>query len=276
MTRRSLIALIAVICIFACWQHFRNPSDVAAKASIDKASSQNPTLSDDSIATALMHVQMPGNIPSQIKKYEGFTLSFNKDNHTPNYVAWELAPSETDGTQSRYNKFWQDPEIEGCANTSDYVKSGFDRGHICPSADQKWSENAMKDCFVMANICPQDHRLNAGAWATLEKRERKWSVSHGGLIIISGPIYEQADTQTIGHTKVRVPSAFFKIFLAHKLEKPEAIAVIYPNMPAHGQMTDYYMTVDEVEQITGFDFFSALPDKTEEETERTFNRKIWK
>ena len=100
-------------------------------------------------------VKLPANLPSQVKEYTGFTLSFNSDNKTPNYVSWELLGEEVQYDIDRSDNFWQDTSVTGCPTTKDYTNSGYDRGHMCPAADQKWSQQAMYDCFVMANICPQ-------------------------------------------------------------------------------------------------------------------------
>lgn len=159
-------------------------------------------------------------------------MSFNKDNHTPNWVAWELLRSETGGEKSRHNKFWQDFEVDGCPDTRDYSNSGYDRGHMCPAADQKWSHEAMVDCFSLANIVPQDHALNTGAWKTLENKERKWAERDSAIVIVAGPIYETSDTSRIGRAGVRVPGAFFKVMIAPYLDEPRGIAFVYPNMTA--------------------------------------------
>ena len=213
--------------------------------------------------------------PEQIKEYTGFTVSFNKDNHTPNYVAWELLGSEIAYNVERNNNFWQDKEIEGCPQYKDYSRSGYDRGHLCPAADQKWSEEAMNDCFVMANMCPQDHNLNAGAWNTLENKERQWAKRDSAIVIVAGPIYEESDKKRIGNIGVRVPSAFFKAFLAPYLKEPRAIAFVYPNMSSPGNMQDYAMSIDDLEEITGYDLFPALPDDLENKVEAKFSFIEW-
>lgn len=228
-----------------------------------------------SSASELMDVKMDSNVPSQIKDYEGFRVSFNSENKTPNWVSWELLGSETEGTLSRSNKFWTDSDLEGCPSTSDYTRSGYDRGHLCPAADQKWSQKAMEDCFVLANIAPQDHQLNTGAWNTLENKERSWAKRDSALVIVAGPIYSAPDTKTVGRAEVRVPGAFFKILLAPFQDEPRAIAFIYPNMYSPGNMEEYVVTVDEVEKITGFDFFSALPDDIENKIEASSSYKEW-
>lgn len=223
----------------------------------------------------LMDVGMPGDILSQKKDYSGFRISFNKDNATPNWVAWELLGTETSGVKGRTNKFWKDDEIENCPVSGDYSRSGYDRGHLCPAADQKWSDKAMEDCFVMANICPQDHALNAGAWNTLENKTRSWASRDSVIYIVAGPIYESSDRTRIGQTGVRVPSAFFKVLLAPYCESPRGIGFVYPNMSAPGNMQDYAMTIDDVEKLTGFDFFHSLPDNIENEVESRFSFKEW-
>lgn len=220
-------------------------------------------------------VMIPTDLTSQVKEYTGFTLSFNKDNRTPNYVAWELLGTEVSNEVSRTDNFWQDSDIIGCTKHSDYTGSGFDRGHMCPAADQKWSEAAMNDCFVMANMCPQLHDLNADAWETLESKERIWAKRDSAVMIIAGPIYTEDDQSYIEKSKVRVPGAFFKVLLAPYLDEPRGIAFVYPHMKCPGNMQDYATSIDEVEKITGFNFFSELPDDIEAKVEATFSFTEW-
>ena len=227
------------------------------------------------VSEALDYAKVGEGVPEQIVEYEGFRVSFNPDNKTPNWVAWELLGSETDGQESRYNKFWQDTKVDGCPTTKDYSNSGYDRGHLCPAADQKWSKQAMIDCFSLANIAPQDHSLNSGAWSTLEKKERYWAERDSAIVIIAGPIYTEEDTKRIGEAGVRVPSAFFKVMIAPYLDHPRGIGFVYPNMTSPGNMRDYSMTIDEVEELTGIDFFYNLPDELETQIESTSSFKAW-
>lgn len=263
-----IIALIGVIrlCADSC-SRTGGPS-APAMASADGI----PHIPDLEIAKEQDASRRPNSL---LKKYTGFTVMFNPENHTPDWVGWELLASETDGENSRGNRFWNDSELDGCAYTEDYRNAGYDRGHLCPAADQKWSARAMEDCFSLANIAPQDHALNSGAWSTLEKKERQWAKRDSALVIVAGPIYNDSDNNKIGSTGVRVPSAFFKVFLAPYVEKPRAIGFIYPNMKSVGNMENYAVTVDEVEKITGLDFFSALPDSIEDFVESHKLFKEW-
>lgn len=220
-------------------------------------------------------VKLPSGLKSIMKDYEGFTVSFNPDNRTPNYVVWELLGSETEGNASRYNKFWQDEELTACPSTYDYSYSGYDRGHLCPAADQKWSDQAMVDCFSLANIAPQDHDLNTGAWKTLENKERTWAQRDSAIIIIAGPLYSDSDKERIGDAGVRVPGAFFKVLAAPFLDKPRGIAFVYPNMTAPGNMQQYSMTIRDLEKIVGFNFFSDLTQEEQDRLETTASFNEW-
>ncbi|MDE7409865.1 MAG: DNA/RNA non-specific endonuclease [Muribaculaceae bacterium] len=220
-------------------------------------------------------VEHTKDVPSVVKEYEGFTVDFNPENRTPNYVAWVLQGHETDGATSRSNKFWTDEELAGCPDTRDYSHSGYDRGHMCPAGEQKWSDKAMHHSFVMANICPQKHELNTGAWKTLEDKERSWARRDSAIVIVAGPIYDSSDSETIGRNKVRVPSAFFKVLLAPFAKPMRAIGFVYPNMKCDGNMQAYAVSVDDVEKMTGLDFFSALPDDIENDIEATVPFKDW-
>lgn len=222
----------------------------------------------------LDHVVMPAAVESAEHDYEGFRLSFNRHNRTPNWVAWELLGRETEGEAKRHNKFWQDRRVDGCPTTDDYKNSGYDRGHMCPAAEQRWSRKAMDDCFVMANMCPQDHALNSGAWNTLENKERLWARRDSAIVIVAGPLYEPDSRNTIGDG-VLVPSAFFKVLLAPYVDKPRSIAFVYPNMSSPGNMQNYVMTVDDLERLTGYDFFAALPDSLENEVEAVASFREW-
>ena len=106
---------------------------------------------------------------SQVIRHTGYTVSYNAETKIPNWVAWTLTPERFEETVSRYDKFLPDPEVAHPVTTEDYKRSGYDRGHLCPAADNKWDEQAMRESFYMTNVCPQDHNLNRGDWKELEE-----------------------------------------------------------------------------------------------------------
>ena len=273
-----IILLISGIIFFGFKLTGINPfaSEASDQTTHNRASSSGNSASDVGCDHAeLLRVETPSSLSSQEKDYRGFRLSFNADNHTPNWVAWELLRSETYGDVARNNNFWQDEDMKGCPVTDDYKHSGYDRGHMCPAADQKWDPQAMEDCFALTNMAPQAHTLNDGAWKTLENKERNWADRDSAIVIVAGPIYQEGDRERIGKIGVRVPGAFFKVIIAPYLDSPRGIAFVYPNTTAPGNMQNYVMTIREVERLTGLDFFSALPDDVEEMIETKASFRDW-
>lgn len=221
-------------------------------------------------------VIIPDDIPNIMLDYEGFSVGFNPEMHQPNYVVWTLEPDETAGDNSRTNaQFMADPQVDGCASLTDYRNSGFDRGHMAPAADMKWSEKAMADCHYLTNMCPQDKRLNSGAWATIEKNARKWALKYGPLVIVCGPVLSDRLTRSIGVTPVPVPERFFKVILAPHANPPMGIGFIMPNSYVEGGAQSTVVSIDDVEAVTGFDFFSELPDDIENEVEKQNKLRVW-
>lgn len=204
----------------------------------------------------------------QLIVHVGFALSYDSDFKTPQWVAWQLTAAEVEGGEPRASKFLPDPDVRGAqAYTSDYTRSGYDRGHMAPAADMKWSAQAMKESFYLTNVCPQNRNLNRGDWKDLEELTRAWATRYGVVSVAAGPIYDTATPRRIGANKVAVPDAFFKVLLVDYPKAPKAYAFVFKNEAGSRPLTYYQLTVDEVEERTGMDFFSALPDDVENRIE---------
>ncbi|MDO4933705.1 MAG: DNA/RNA non-specific endonuclease [Prevotella sp.] len=212
----------------------------------------------------------------QILRRTAYTASYNKENRLPDWVAWHLTADHTTGAYGRKGiKFREDEDVpEPRATDADYYNSGYDRGHMCPSADCKWSEEAQLESFLFTNACPQVHGLNAGDWNEIEQQCRRWAKEFGSLYIVSGPVFYRGSHKKIGRNKVVVPEAFFKVVLCMEGE-PKAIGFIYKNVSGNRPKSSYVNTVDEVERITGLDFFPALPDDVEERVESRTELSDW-
>ena len=211
----------------------------------------------------------------QIIKKKGFTLSYNADYKTPQWVAWELTKQETIGDEGRTNKFLPDPDVRGAkAYTSDYTNSGYDRGHMAPAGDMKWSKEAMEESFLLSNICPQNSNLNRGDWKDLEEKSREWAKKFGAIYIACGPIYDNPFPNRIGNNKVGIPDAFYKVVLLDYPKDPKAIGFIFKNESGHKSLQKYIVTIDSVEKRTNIDFFPALPDELEKKLEAVLHTKL--
>ena len=211
--------------------------------------------------------------------HEGYTCSFNTSRLTPTYVAWCLTRERVNGKVKRTNFFDVDPSVESRYQVrhSDYSGTRFDRGHMCPAADNQHSQKAMVECFYMTNMCPQRHALNSGAWNDLEIQCRSWARNYGKVYICSGPIYDKKPYQTIGNRRscrIAVPDRFFKVVLMVG-RQTKAIGFIYPNGSANKEMRSYAVSVDKVEQVTGLNFFYLLDDKIENQIEKECKPSAW-
>ena len=217
-------------------------------------------------------------VPERLIEHTGYMLSFNRETNLANWVAWELTADETDGYVPRSKDFLPDPLVPAPhrVTTKDYARSGYDRGHQCPAADMKWSPAAMAECFYMSNICPQNRSLNSGAWATLEKACRRWANNEGKVYIACGPVFKSGKHKKIGrNVMVSVPDGFFKVVLSLAPGREKAIGFYYANRSGKQPMQQTAMSVDDVEAITGIDFFPNVPDKLENALEATYSLKKW-
>lgn len=199
--------------------------------------------------------------------HAGYTVSYNPDTKLPNWVAWKLTPDRLAENYSRTNHFLPDPALspEEAVTTEDYRNSGYDRGHMCPAGDNRWNAKAMKESFYMTNMCPQDHNLNRGDWKELEEACRDWANRYGEVYIVCGPILYKQKHERIGDHRVVVPEAFYKVVLS--MNPPRALGFIYKNTSGNKPLQAYTNSVDQVERITGIDFFPKLPDKIEKKVE---------
>ena len=216
--------------------------------------------------------------PEQILKRRAYTTSYNNKSKTPNWVAWHLTKAHTYGDHQRKNEvFFEDETIESSlrATDNDYYNSRYDRGHMCPAGDNKWDAQAMRESFLFTNICPQNHGLNKYEWNDLEIQCRDWAREYGAIDIVCGPIFSSTgDQKTIGRNKVWVPDAFFKVILSRQ-GNPKAIGFIYRNEGKKQTQEEALRSVDEIETLTGIDFFPSLDDATETRIEAETSLEEW-
>lgn len=209
---------------------------------------------------------------------KAYIASFNGETLMPNWVAWKLTREETNGPAKRKGVgFEEDGDVPAKyrVTTYDYNQSGFDRGHMCPAGDNKWDAQAMRECFLMTNICPQLHSLNAGDWNDLEMRCRSWARKYGEVYIACGPMVGKGASRKIGkQRKIAVPTAFFKVVLVMG-DTPRALGFVFNHVDGHQPLANYVCSVDEVERQTGLDFFPALPDDVEARVEARADYGAW-
>ena len=292
---KLLMMLAVVALVLSCKGNKGGETAVApqedAKGFYDTRAVAKAEVNDAQKAKVVRMYEMPAPLkdrPEQILKRKGYITSYNRNTKTPNWVAWHLTKSHTYGSFQRKDEvFTVDEDAKGGrATDNDYYNSRYDRGHMCPAGDNKWDKQAMEESFLFTNVCPQNHGLNKYEWNDLEILCRDWAREYGAIDIVCGPIYSsggerfrvgnssQDSQKTIGSNKVWVPDAFFKVILCRQ-GKPKAIGFIYKNLGQKQPMSEAVYSVDEIESLTGIDFFPELDDKTEERVEASASLSEW-
>lgn len=230
----------------------------------------NIWLNNDASSSERMEIPVHVNASiGQRLERKGYTLSYDADKLTPQWVAWELTREETRGKLERTDWFETDYDIIGKqVNYNDYSGSGYDRGHMAPAGDMKWDMEAMEESFLLSNICPQNHELNKGIWNDLEVLTRQWANKYGKVYIVCGPLYnKEKKIKRIGKSKVAVPHQFYKAILLYLDKKPLALGFIFTNDGKYISLDDALVSIDQIEKLTGLDLFSTLPDNEEQTLE---------
>lgn len=227
-----------------------------------------------------------------------YVISYNKDRHAPNWVAWELDDSEF-GNSGRSNLFMPDQELkqyltanfpsDHAVTTEDYSGSCFDRGHQTPSADRSTTVQDNEATFLMSNMIPQTPFLNRVVWEHLESYTRDLVKNQGKKVyVIAGPIYDQNYGHIGVNADIEVPSKNFKVIVildanqnASDITKATPmISVIMPNVQEDGtpisiksghcptfnptlhsistDWHDYVQPIGEIEKESGLDLFSSF------------------
>jgi len=215
----------------------------------------------------------------QIIDYEGFLLSYIEDWEQAEWVAYILTRDHLQREWSeRKDNFREDPLVTtGSASLGDYRGSGYDRGHLAPFADFAWNAELADATFNLSNISPQAPQFNQGIWRELEELTRDWARRDKQLYVVTGPVTTRDPKFYIGRdNRVAVPQAYFKVLLDIEEPRQKGIGFVIPNEISFQPLTDYAMSIDEVEEITGLDFFPQLmPEQLEEEIEAVGNVDLW-
>ena len=198
---------------------------------------------------------------TQIVNREGFAIGYSEKYEQPLWVTYRLTKDEVLSRKaSRLNDFFEDSEIKtGSATMQDYAGSGYDRGHLAPAGDMHWSDRTMLQSFAMSNMSPQDPSFNRGVWSRLERAVRRFAYSEGSVFVVTGPVFvNDEEAVTIGDNHVRVPEFFYKV-VYDETPPHKMIGFIVPNKASKRHVKTYALTVAEVEEATGLNFFSKLP-----------------
>lgn len=221
------------------------------------------------------HLAFESNKSNSLLYYQGYSVIFSYSHNLPLYIfefltVDQLTIDSTRFAVKRSSSFFSTTLPNGTlsATNADYLKSGYDRGHMVPAGDYVWNKELKDETFFYTNINPQTPSLNRGIWANLENRIRDNVVKHSeNAYVVTGAIFNTACIDKIGPDSLCVPVSYFKIVYFEK--RKTMFAFLFDNTVDRyeGDITDFQVTADFIEQITGEDFFDLLDDEMEAKME---------
>ncbi|GAA4238596.1 DNA/RNA non-specific endonuclease [Postechiella marina] len=218
---------------------------------------------------------LPTSTTGQIVHHQGYSLSYNEKHEQAEWVAYELKKSHLSSINHKRPYFEVDKAVKtGAAHWRNYKKSGFDRGHLCPAGDRRYSKSAHDETFLTSNISPQEHKFNSGVWNRLEQKVRYWAGKYNGVFVVTGGVLK-GSMKTIGDEEVAVPNQFYKVLIDNNTGKTKVIAFLMPHKDSKKPLYEFVVSVDEIEKLTGIDFCPQLEDKLENKLEASTNYKNW-
>lgn len=219
-------------------------------------------------------VGYPGDL--RILENTGFVVGYCEVRNNPAWVSYRVFRADRLQADTRPSRFLEDSRTQSRIDHDGYTHSGFDRGHMAPNfaIATRYGREAQLETFLMSNIVPQDPDLNQGPWRVLEEMISGYAQRYDEVWVVTGPLYDHSAT-FIG-PKIEVPDAFFKIVVDETGAGVRILAFSFPqDVRRKDDPRRFLTTVDAIEALSGFDFFSELPDEIEDRLEAMRASRPW-
>ena len=198
--------------------------------------------------------------------YAYYNICYSPTHRQAIWTYHSLTRSHIQGPQKRINDYKRELRLNDPVGSRDFKGSGFDRGHLVPAGDMKLNRLSMTDTFYMTNMSPQRAGFNSGIWRSLESHIRRQVLSLGEALVVTAPVLLEDEDYNQIQTGVSIPMLYYKIAYYREADMMEAYLI--PNATQSGkQIDDFRVSVDEIEELTGYDFYSGLSDEFEERLE---------
>lgn len=219
---------------------------------------------------------LPSSTTNVVIFHNYYGLSYKESKEQAEWVVYELKKSQLTSDDRKRPYFIADPEVAShSADWRNYKNSGYDRGHLCPAGDRRFSEAAYEETFYTSNISPMKHDFNAGVWNRLEMRVRQWVKKYDSVYVITGGVLKKG-LPSIGYENVTVPDAFYKIIVRGSPADLKTITFLIPHQETDRLLTDFQVSIDTLEVKTGIDFFQDLEDEQEDLLEKEVKQSRWR
>ncbi|MFY7988023.1 MAG: DNA/RNA non-specific endonuclease [Flavobacterium sp.] len=216
---------------------------------------------------------LPTSTTDAVYNHSTYFFSYSETHEQSEWVAYFLDKKDITNSNFKRPFFEQDPLVETeSADWRNFKNSGYDKGHLCPAGDRKKSIEDYNETFFTSNVSPQKHDFNSGIWNRLEEKVRYWAIKYDGLYVITGGVLSD-DLKTIGKERVAVPNYFYKVLFSK--DENKMIGFLIPHQESKSPLYEFVVSVDEIEKITGIDFFPKMPDNLENKLESKSDYKDW-
>ncbi len=211
---------------------------------------------------------------------DGFMLGYSDLRGNPLWVMYQLTPLSQIQNLPRPGRFSEDWRSLNRIKHEDYTGSGYDRGHLAPNhaISQLYGKQAQLDTFLMTNITPQKPKLNQKFWQRLESVEIDHFTRLGAPVwVVTGPVFTGSTERLKSSWQVEIPDQFYKIYAMEKRGQVQMLAFLVPQtVKGRESLSRYVVSVDEIEKLTGLDFFYKLEDRIENTAEASTDANAWK
>lgn len=261
---QALYTVLMLCCILGFWwfENFYTPPSYSPQG-------------DEAVADRLPESMLPESTTGSVVQHVHYMLSYHEAYEQAEWVAYVLDKRHLTYDDRERPYFIEDPRVKTkSADWRNYRGSGYERGHLCPAGDRRYSEDAYKETFYTSNISPQKADFNAGVWNRLEQQVRSWGKRYGRVIIITGGILEKG-LPVIGDEEVAVPGAYYKIIVRGDAGNPAILAFLIPHRETEAPLSRFLVSVDSLEARTNIDFFKALPEEIQTRVEAGVSREGW-
>lgn len=266
MNKKTLYSFIAVVLLLSVYAYDFYLDRNEEKQVVEKGSAQKENTNT---------FFMPTSTTDQIVHHDGYSLSYNETYEQAEWVAYELKKTHLSKTNFKRPYFEIDKSVKTkAAHWKNYKQSGYDRGHLCPAGDRKYSKAAHDETFLTSNISPQTHGFNSGIWNSLEQKVRFWASKYDGVFVVTGGVLN-GELKTIGEEKVGVPNFFYKVLLDYNNGNPKMIGFLMEHKNSNKPLYSFVVSIDTIERLTGIDFFPQLKDNIEDKLEASSSYKEW-
>ncbi len=262
---KTIYTVLLLVCVIGFWlfENFYTPSTYT-----------NPD--SDKNLTAFEEDLLPKSTTGSVVEHDYYILSYNEPYEQAEWLAYQLKKEHLTYDDRKRPYFIEDPKVKSkSADWRNYKGSGYDRGHLCPAGDRRFSEYAYNETFYTSNISPQNRQFNAGIWNRLEMQIRQWCKRYGDLYVITGGVLKNG-LEEIGAEDVDIPEEFYKIVFRKDGSDIKAVAFLMPNKESDLPLKNFVIAIDELEHLTKIDFFFKKSAVIQQKIEETASSSGWK